>query len=259
MSAPQPANPPIGRVTRFRDLLYWRDPDYTYVLACDANAGIGQRPHDALEQTPFDTGFSAAKVPLMEVLASGATPLAVTNTLGGPRDAYGTRIISGIGAAIAEVDADITLTGSDETNVVTTQTSVGVTVVGRAAHNAIRLGTAQPGDVLVAVGVPKDGVVVPYTEGAPEIARVRDVQQAARLDFVHELLPVGSRGIRYEAAQLARGSRTRLQMHSPLDIDVTLSAGASTCFLVALPPQRIADLAGVLRPPVTELGHLTRP
>jgi hypothetical protein len=242
-------------VRRFRDVLYWLDGAAAYVLACDSNAGIGQRPHDALRQPPAETGYSAAKVALMEVLAVGATPFVLTNALGGPRDDYGQQILSGIQAAIDEVDADVTLTGSDETNVATEQTAVGVTVVGHAEASALRLGGTGAGDVIACVGLPKDGLIVPYTEGQDDVADLRDVQNAARLEFVHELLPVGSRGIGYEAQQLAAGTNGIVHFRES-SVDLVISAGSSTCFLVTLAAEHVAALAAAVRPPITVVGEV---
>jgi hypothetical protein len=242
-------------VHRFRDVMYWTDGASAYVVACDSNAGIGERPHDALHQSPTETGYSAAKVALMEVLAVGAVPFVLTNALGGPRDEYGQRILDGIRMAIAELDADVTLTGSDETNVATQQTAVGVTVVGRAPATALRLSGTKQGDVLACVGVPKDGLIAPYTEGEDDVANLADVQHAARLHAVHELLPVGSRGVAYEAQQLAVGGDGIVRFReSP--IDLVISAGSSTCFLVALPAEQVAALAAVVRPPVNVIGEI---
>lgn len=242
-------------VQRFRDVLYWVDGSSAYVLACDSNAGIGARPNDALRQSPVETGYSAAKVALMEVLAAGAAPFVLTNALGGPRDEYGQQILDGIRMAIAEVDGDVTLTGSDETNVATQQTAVGVTVIGRAPANGLRLGGAGQGDVIACVGVPKDGLIVPYTEGEDDIANLHDVQHAAGLDTVHELLPVGSRGVAYEAQQFAAGVDGIVRfLESPLDL--VISAGSSTCFLVALPAAQVAVLAAAVRPPVCVVGEI---
>jgi hypothetical protein len=253
-----PMDPSGGvKIVRFRDVLYWTDGDSVYVLACDSNAGIGQRPHDALNQPPTETGYSAAKVALMEVLASGATPFVLTNALGGPRDDYGRQLLAGIAAALAEVDADVTLTGSDETNVPTEQTAIGVTVVGRAHRTELRLGRSKPGDVILVVGLPKDGLLVPYTEGDSDIANLRDLQAVARLSYIHELLPVGSRGIEYEARQLAAGGAIRF--HDELAIDLAASAGSSTCFLVAVPPKHAEELAAMVRPPVNEVADIIGP
>jgi hypothetical protein len=243
-------------VRRFRDILYWADATASYVLACDSNAGIGQRPNDALRQLPAETGYSAAKVALMEVIAAGATPFVLTNALGGPRDEYGEQILAGIAAAIDEVDADVVLTGSDETNVVTTQTAVGVTVIGRAPAGSLRLGGARIGDSIVCVGVPKDGLAAPYTEGDPDIANLRDLQNAGQLTAVHELLPVGSRGIAYEAGLIAAGADGALSLRSGTLLDLHASAGSCTCFLVAVPPARVGELRPVVRPPITVIGDI---
>jgi hypothetical protein len=242
-------------VHRFRDVLYWVDGASAYVLACDSNAGIGGRPNDVLHQSPSETGYSAAKVPLMEVLAIRATPFVLSNALGGPRDDYGQLILAGIRRAIEEVDAHVVLTGSDETNIPTGQTAVGVTVIGHAPAKELRLSGTKAGDVVACVGRPKDGVVVPYTEGEDDIADLRDVQNASRLDCVHELVPVGSRGVGYEARQLATGANAAVQFREST-IDVAASAGSSTCFLVALPSEHVAALASVVRPSVTVVGEI---
>jgi hypothetical protein len=243
-------------VRRFRDVLYWIDGDNAYVLACDSNAGIGQRSNDSLKKSPDEVGYSSAKVPLMEVLATGARPFVLTNAMGGPRDEYGRQLLAGIDAAIREVDAEIALSGSDETNVPTHQTSVGVTVVGRAPLTELRLGRAQPGDTVLVVGLPKDGLLVPYREGDSDIANLHDLQATARLSCVHELLPVGSRGVGHEARELAVGAGTTVRFREDVAIDLAASAGSSTCFLVALPPGHAAELGALVRPPVNEIADL---
>jgi len=248
--------PPVVR--RFRDLLCWVDGDNAYVVASDSNAGIGERPNDVLRQPPTETGYSAAKVALMEVLATGAVPFLLANALGGPRDDYGKQVIAGIQAAIDELDAEVLLTGSDETNVPTRQTSVGVTVVGRTSVGALRLGGARVGDVVVCVGVPKDGLVVPYAEGDRDIANLRDLQSVAGLDSVSEILPVGSRGVAYEAALLADGAAGSFRPAASSSIDHGASAGSSTCFLVALPSNRVSDVAAVVRPQAVVVGEIVR-
>jgi hypothetical protein len=242
-------------VHRFRDVLYWVDGPTAYVLACDSNAGIGQRPHDSLRQPPVETGYSAAKVALMEVLAVGATPFVLTNALGGPLDDYGQQVLAGINAAVDEVDAAVAITGSDETNVPTLQTAVGVTVIGHAQAASLRLGGTAIGDAVLCVGVPKDGLLVPYAEGDADIANLSDVQNASRIDAVHEVLPVGSRGVAYEAAKLADGVNGVVRF-SPSAIDLTASAGSCTCFLVAVAPTAVGVLAPVVRTPVTVIGHI---
>jgi hypothetical protein len=260
MSAPDRA--PVGlatdvpSVSRCRDLLYWADGNWVYVLATDSNAGIGGRPGDTLVKDPVEVGYSAAKVPLMEVVATGAVPFLLSNALGGPLDGYGQLILVGIRSALGEIDGPVSVTGSDETNIPTRQTAVGVTVLGRARRSALRIGASRPGDVIVAVGLPKDGLDHPYAEGDPDVARLADLQAAARLAFVHELLPVGSRGLRHEALQLAAGIGGRLRLNDPPSLDLAASAGASTCFLASLAASSVPELRAATHLPVYEIGRI---
>ena len=245
----------LPRPARCRDLVYWPDGGSIYVLASDSNAGIGALPGDTLAKDPAEVGYSAAKVPLMEVIAAGADPFLLTNSLGGPLDDYGGEILAGIRAALAEVDADITVTGSDETNIPTRQTAVGVSVLGRASVPDIRWGSTRDGDLVVAVGYPRDGLYRPYAEGDADVASVADLRRVARLAGVHELLPVGSKGVGYEARQLADGVGGTLVLLGGHPLDLAASAGASTCFLVTLPTSAMPELRAATRLAVTEIGR----
>jgi hypothetical protein len=90
------------RPTQIRDLVLWADGATTYVVACDSNASAGEKPSDRLKQSPEVTGYSVAKVPLMEVIAAGATPFLLVNTLCVALDDYGKAILAGIRRAISE-------------------------------------------------------------------------------------------------------------------------------------------------------------
>lgn len=219
-----------GVVQRWRDLLLFRSGATVFVLACDSNASIGHKPHDALQQDPSETGYSASKVPMMEVIAAGATPFVLIDNLCCELEPTGRQLLVGIERLIAESGLDVVITGSDETNMPTVQTGIGVTVIGVAADDELRLGRTAPGDTIYCVGTPADGRRVPFVDGEPGIATPREVLAAATVAGVHEMLPVGSRGVGYEIGQLG-GADFRLVDPSPIDLEV--SAGPSTCFLVS--------------------------
>jgi hypothetical protein len=244
------------RVLRSRDLVHWHDDEHITVLACDSNAGIGELPGDALCKIPEAVGYSATKVPLMEVIASGAEPFVLANALCGPLDDYGRRILAGVGAAVADSGFDVTITGSDETNMPTVQTGIGITILGRVAPAQWRIGTARPGDDVVCVGIPKDGLIIPYEEADDDIAGLSDLVAVVRSGRTHEVLPVGSRGIAYEAEQLAASAGCAVELTGDLGVHLTVSAGASTCFLAAGPPDVIVALTELTRAPVTPIGRL---
>jgi selenophosphate synthetase-related protein len=238
-----------------RDLALFEVAGLTLVVACDANASTGMKPNDRLQQDPAITGYSAAKVPLMEVLASGATPLLLVNNLCCELEPYGRRILDGIHQALRETVGGVVIAGSDETNMPTTQTGVGVTVIGAGRTGDLLLGRARHGDVVACAGVPKDGLSAPYTEGEPGIATVRHVVAAVQSALVHEVLPVGSRGVRCEALELADVAGLKLEFGDER-VDLRRSAGASTCFLVATPAEHLGPLRELLGLPVERVGEL---
>jgi hypothetical protein len=242
-------------VRRVRDLTVWTDGDRSYVVACDANASVGELEHDFLRRPPEEAGYNAAKVAVMEVLATGARPFLVTNTLCGPLDDYGSRVVEGVRRALLEIDSDAVVTGSDETNMTTTQTGVGVTVVGSVETSSLRLGTSRAGDLVVCLGRPKDGVRVPYSEADVDVAGPRDVLALVSTD-VHEVLPVGSKGVAYELGQLAATAGLSARPADKVSIDLAASAGVSTCVLASVRPDTLESLRSVTTLPIEVIATL---
>lgn len=242
-------------VRQVRDLTVWEDGDSVYVVACDANASVGELSNDFMSRPPEEAGYNATKVALMEVLASGATPILVTNALCGPLDEYGKRVVSGVRQALAEVGSDAYVTGSDETNMTTSQTGIGVTILGRAKRGELRLATSTAGDLVACVGLPKDGVLVPYREGDDDVASPRDVVAILQA-MVHEVLPVGSKGVAFEVSQLAEAAGLGFTMRDNSAIAVAASAGASTCVIVSVAPEHLDELTRAVALPVEVVATL---
>ena len=55
--------------------------DVKLVIACDSNASIGEKKNDYYKNAYEEVAVSAMKVPLMEVLATGAVPVVVVDNL----------------------------------------------------------------------------------------------------------------------------------------------------------------------------------
>lgn len=222
-----------------RDLLIV-DGSPPLVIACDSVGGIGPRPAD-LVRVPADVvAHFAARVPLLEVLCSGARPVALINTLCHDM-AEATVFIDTFRAVASEVgirpDA---VTGSTEENVPSPATGVGVTVIGTLAGDLLT-GGGRPGDVVICVGWPRSA---PHDEvfiGHPDIVPLSTVQALVVTGAVHDALPVGSRGIGYEAGQLAGSAGCTLTwLPHPLPLDV--SGGPASCVLLACDPASVPDL-----------------
>ncbi len=246
---------PTTKPLAVRDLIVWSaSNDSWFVSACDVNAGFGDLPDDVNPREPEVVGYSAAKVPLMEVLAARAEPIIIVNTLGIARDEYGLRVLDGIRQALREVGSTALLTGSDETNSRTRQTSVGVTVIG-AGKGPVPLGSSRAGDLVVCIGIPKDGISVPYSEGDADIASLHDVVELLASP-AQELLPVGSHGVEYEIAELARTAQVSYNLETSSSIDLRASAGASTCMIATVSAPRLDALGSFTGLPVAIVAEL---
>jgi hypothetical protein len=117
------------------------------------------------------------------------------------------------------------------------------------------VGRTQPGDVVLCAGEPRGGVDLPYAEGDPEIASISTVQALAALDEVHEILPAGSKGVVYEAVQLAKGAGLRFWLAAePPAINLYGSAGAATAVLVSTEAQHVDLIRRSVSVPVYLLG-----
>jgi selenophosphate synthetase-related protein len=246
-------------VSRARDLsLINLIGDLMLVISCDSNASIGEKPMDYLKQPYSEMGRSAIKVPLMEVVASGAVPVLVINNLCVEMNPSGKKIINAIRQELerAGIDPSIQLTGSTEDNTLTKQTGIGVTVIGLATKASLRLARTRAGDAIVCVGIPKSGVKVPYCEDDNDIAHAVTVVNLNKLSYVHEILPVGSKGVRYEAGELTRYSGLKfIEKNNVEEIDLETSAGASTAVLVSLRQEKIQKLREDIQEPVFEIGR----
>ena len=222
-----------------RDLLIV-DGSPPLVIACDSVGGIGPRPAD-LVRVPADVvAHFAARVPLLEVLCSGARPVALINTLCHDM-AEATVFIDTFRAVASEVGIrPEAVTGSTEENVPSPATGVGVTVIGTLKGDLLT-GGGRPGDVVICVGWPRSA---PHDEvfiGHPDIVPLSTVQALVATGAVHDALPVGSRGIGYEAGQLAGSAGCGLAwLAHPLPLDA--SGGPASCVLLACDPASVADL-----------------
>ncbi|MEJ5203085.1 MAG: AIR synthase related protein [Anaerolineales bacterium] len=245
-------------IRRVRDLVLLRvSEDYVFVIACDSNASIGQKEHDYHKRDYKEVGRCASKVPLMEVIAAGAYPIVVIDNLCVEMEPSGRGILEGIRFEVERLglDADLVITGSTEKNMVTTQTGLGVTVIGLARHDELKIGVSQPGDLVVCVGFPKSAPTKPFFEGEPDIMDPPSTRKLRKCDFVHEVIPVGSGGVRYEMGVLAEESGCSFVEVESI-VDMTHSAGPSTCVLATIPEQFLSVLRERMTHPVNPVGYL---
>ena len=82
------------------------------------------------------------------------------------------------------------------------------------------------------------------------------LQQLLSLDYVQDILPVGSKGIKYEAELLAKLNQLHLELDPELKLDLEKSAGPATVLLVTVPPNKLAKLQKSINKPLNYLGKL---
>jgi hypothetical protein len=228
-------------------------------VGCDSAGGIGPKPLDKLKVDGYILGKFTARAALMEVLAVGATLVCVVDALGVEPEPTGKEILSGVKAEAekAGLDSKLAVTGSTEKNIVVEQTGIGVTVVGACAKGQLKIGTAQAGDVVVAVGVPSVGAEVLEAEKTGVLAESMDVLRLWELGFVHEVIPVGSTGIGHEVETLAQGAKLRAEFAEHQEVDMRKSAGPATVVLAALPSNRVPELKKAIKKPIAVVADLT--
>ncbi len=244
------------RTRRVRDLTIVDDD---LVVATDSIGGIGPKPADTVYADAATVAHFALRVPLLEVLCAGASPMLVIDDLCVELEPTGRQMIAEIHrlAAAAGLPPDA-VTGSTEDNVATTATGVGVTVLGRLERSATsRPGGGQPGDVVLCAGLPisapRDEVYI----GHPDQVSVAAVVAAVASGLVHDALPVGSKGLDWEVPQLAASAGLDFSwVQSP--VARSDSGGPSSCVLFSVPQECVEELRALMEPsPVHVVARLS--
>jgi len=211
------------------------------VIACDVSGGIGPKNGDKIKVDGKTVGLYTTRVALMEVMAVGAKPISVIDTLSVEYSPTGKDIIKGIEKALMESQLDKSiLNGSTEDNINTQQTGVGITVVGIIENEYLKINNTNKGDILTAIGLPLVGEEV---LDHPDIrADIFDLQKLNKKKYSKEMMVVGSKGIKYEAELMAEMSDLELNYDQGLKLDLEKSAGPATVILVSLAKENLLYL-----------------
>ncbi|MCT4598449.1 MAG: AIR synthase related protein [Vallitalea sp.] len=246
-------------VNKYRDITFIKIDNNNYIsVACDSAGGIGNKENDIIKVDPFVTGYYTAFVALAETIAVGAMPITLINTLSVEMNDTGNKIIRGIHKALDQIglSEEALITGSTEENIPVTVTGLGITVLGRVNTNIWNLPKAKERDILVAVGIPKVGDEVVNDNG--EILTLSQLLRIKQCKYVNDVLPVGSKGIRYEALEMARTGELSFNEFDNIDLDMKKSGGPATCAVVAIDERYIDELKSVLSIPITVIGKIMK-
>lgn len=240
------------RISRYRDLTIVSDHNNKLVIACDSSGAIGPKPLDAIKCDGQTLGRFLARVVLMELISVGAQPIVLIDTLSVEMNPTGKEIIKGIIEEAKQIDLDTEqiLNGSTEENVPVRQTGAGITAIGQGDKLHCE---SYINDSVVCVGIPKVGNEISL--GDPEICDLQVIKRLRDIKGVHEIVPVGSKGIAYELEGLLQRNRLFLkEVKSRLDIQK--SAGPVTCVLLTVNNKDLNIIQTITPQPVTILGRL---
>lgn len=244
-------------IKKIRDLTFiQQEKEKALVIACDSCGAVGNKPMDQVKVSPEVVGYFTTRVSLMEVLSVGANILTVINTLGVEMEPTGSRVIEGIKQLLEEASIDVTcINGSTEENFTTCETSIGVTVIGEVKKENCKVNRSSPGDLILALGVPKVGneILFPRDE---EICSLESFMRLISCKEVKEIIPVGSKGILYEAELLANLNGGSFMVLKDVAVDLLKSAGPATTVIFSIAPKDIEKVQGKLSQPIHVIGTL---
>jgi hypothetical protein len=245
--------------TRHGDVSILKMPTgHAIVTGSTSSGAVGPKEFDKVKVDGKFLGKFLARVALMDVIATGAFPLLLSLTLGVENDPTGKEISEGIKreARTIGLDPNQVLMENTEDNFPTVQTGAGLTVVGLANEDELRLGKTMPNDLVVAIGRPKVGMEVIAAEAHGEIADLKNVAQLNQRKYVHDIAAVGSFGIASEAKMMAYGVGRQLKLIEPKGLDLNKSAGPATVVLATIDPERLDDLKALIPKPINVIGEI---
>jgi len=231
---------------------------HAIVAGSTSSGGVGPKIMDKVKVEGRVLGKFLARVALMDVIATGAFPLLLSVTLGVENEPTGNDILEGIRREARSIglDPNQVLMENTEDNFETVQTGAGLTVIGFANEDELRLGKTSPGDLIVAVGKPKVGDEVVLAEAKGEIADLKNVTQLCQKKYVHDITAVGTFGIANEARMVAYGVGRQLKLFDVKGLDLNKSAGPATVVLLTVNKENLEELTSSISKPINVIGEI---
>jgi len=187
------------------------------VMAIDNIGGVGEKPADFVK-APYDVvSYYGARTVLMEAMCGDAIPIIITlsNFCG---ESALPKLIEGLNKAVSELSYPIEINGSTESNFDLVQSAITTQVIARR-----NVSSNRRYDSYCVIGKPLVGNEV--TKESDYIVSLSDVEELLTLPYISRVVPVGSKGIKWEFENSFDGAMT-------CDLDIYKSSGPSTCVLV---------------------------
>ncbi|KXS47439.1 AIR synthase related protein [Halanaerobium congolense] len=224
------------------------------VIACDSAGGLGEKKYDQVKVSNKILGKYTVKVPLMEVMSIGAEVISVIDNLAVEYKPTGKEIIAGIKENLKLLSSAELLNGSTEENIKTVQTALGVTVIGKITLEKLKKYTfSNKNNIIVAAGLPLVGEnLMKYKSKAVNLKKFLQLKE---LDYISQFLPVGSKGILYEAKIMAKENNYDFELINN-KLDLLKSAGPASVILLSLKEKKFSKLKNEIDLPLNRIGKL---
>ncbi len=245
-------------IEKYRDISIIHFGDRLLTVACDSCGGVGLLKDDCIKTDGFNVGYHTAFVALAETLAIRAQPLMVIDNLSVSLGSYGKSILYGITTAMEEagLDSSLSITGSSEENFTVSSTGIGVTVLGQIDTQNFKPVPVQSEYDAILFGIPCVGdEVLKYKS---KILSLESIKIILGLPSVLDLVPAGSRGVLFEAKQMAKDLDMEFNENSATSDIIRQSAGPATCAVAAADPGSVELLRTLVDIPISFIGTFAK-
>lgn len=206
-----------------RDVVIIKKNDLkSIVIATDFAQCIGNLSNDQLK-IPFETvlHFTLRSV-IAEIISIGSIPFMLTFS-----NSFGDEGYKHIEKAVEEIRDELLLDSLDflvstEKNFCPLETALSITCMGESNNGTFRIKTPKSA-ILGIIGEPLVGQEVLNNE----LLSLKKLSELLSIEGVHEILPVGSKGINHELKYFTD------KKWSDSLYDGKKSAGPSTCFIIS--------------------------
>ncbi len=213
----------------YRDLTVLDVGEKKLLFATDSTGAIGSKELDLIPISNEKLGIFLAQVPFMEILATGAIPSYVFLPICNEMHPTANGILKGVTHIMESLSMDPgSINGTTEENIPTRQTSAAILVMA-VVEKDFTFPKAKAGEIIFSLGHPKVGHEVLADQG--EIMTLDHMRRLRAIEGVGDVLPVGSKGMAYEAKEMVNSHGLALEFFPhPKDL-LEKSAGPATVTL----------------------------
>ncbi|NYB75102.1 selenophosphate synthase [Sedimentibacter hydroxybenzoicus DSM 7310] len=242
-------------IKQIRDITVISFDENRYLgIACDSCGGIGLKEHDVVKVAPQVTAYHTGKVVLAELMSLGFKPMIMADGLAVEMNDTGKQLIDGFNEVLSKLKTTkVHLTGSTEENIKTVQTSMGVTCIGMCDKDKLKYKKTNKNDICLTIGMPLVGNEV--INNPDKVLDIDDFEKLYLCDFIKEILPVGSRGIKAELNDLCNYNEIAINLNEDINIDLKKSGGPSCSALVTIEEKHIDIIRTLVNKPVESMGR----